>query len=164
MQWLLPDSLQNPSMIHHLEEWVMWSEFAHREIKAQRVIWTVGLTSASWSVADMDKETSSSTWGRRSLPVETHTSRVSPAISSVQLLSCVQLFVTPLAAPCQASLFITNSQSLLKPMSIELVMPSNHLILCHPLYVKHKITSIKYIYSSGTATFFLLRITYLLYK
>ena len=51
---------------------------------------------------------------------------------SVQSLSCVQLFVTSTAAH-QASLFITNSQSLLKLMSIESVMPSNHLILCHPL-------------------------------
>ena len=53
--------------------------------------------------------------------------------SSVQLLSRVWLFVTPWSAACQASLSITNSQSLLKLMSIESVMPSNHLILCHPL-------------------------------
>ena len=52
---------------------------------------------------------------------------------TVQSLSCVQLFVTPWTAAYQASLSITNSQSLLKLMSIELVMPSNHLILCHPL-------------------------------
>ena len=50
--------------------------------------------------------------------------------SSVQSLSRVQLFATPWTAACQASLSITNSQSLLKLMSIELVMPSNHLILC----------------------------------
>ena len=54
-------------------------------------------------------------------------------ISSVQLLSHVQLFVTPWTAACQASLSITNTWSLLKLMSTELVMPSNHLILCHPL-------------------------------
>ena len=53
--------------------------------------------------------------------------------SSVQSLSCVLLFVTPWTAACQASLSITNSWSLLKPMSIESVMPSNHLILCCPL-------------------------------
>ena len=53
--------------------------------------------------------------------------------SSVQLLSHVWLFVTPRTAACQPSLSITNFQSLLKLMSIELVMPSNHLILCHPL-------------------------------
>ena len=53
--------------------------------------------------------------------------------SSVQSLSRVQLFVTSWTAASQASLSITNSQSLLKLMSIESVMPSNHLILCHPL-------------------------------
>ena len=53
--------------------------------------------------------------------------------SSVQSLSCVRLFVTQWAAAHHASLCITNSQSLLKLMSIELVMPSNHLILYHPL-------------------------------
>ena len=53
--------------------------------------------------------------------------------SSVQSLSCVRLFVTPWTAALQASLFITNSQSLLKLMSIESVMPSNHFILCRPL-------------------------------
>ena len=53
--------------------------------------------------------------------------------TSVESLSCVQLFVTPWTAAWQDSLIITNSQSLLKFMSIELVMPSNHLILCHPL-------------------------------
>ena len=51
----------------------------------------------------------------------------------VQLLSCVQLLATPRTAALQASLFFTISQSLLKLMSIVLVMPSNHLILCHPL-------------------------------
>ena len=52
--------------------------------------------------------------------------------SSVQSLSRVRLFVTPWTAACQASLSITNSQNLLKLVSIELVIPSNHLILCHP--------------------------------
>ena len=52
-------------------------------------------------------------------------------VSSVQSLSHVRLFLTPWTAACQASLSITNSQNLLKLMSIELVMPSNHLILCH---------------------------------
>ena len=52
---------------------------------------------------------------------------------SLQSLSCVRLFGTPWIAAHQASLFITNSQSLPKPMSIELVMPSSHLILCRPL-------------------------------
>ena len=53
--------------------------------------------------------------------------------SSVQSLSCVQLFATPWTAAHKASLSIISSQNLLKLMSIESVMPSNHLILCHPL-------------------------------
>jgi len=52
---------------------------------------------------------------------------------SVQLLSHIWLFATPWTSARQASLSITNSRSLLKLMSIESVMPSNHLILCHPL-------------------------------
>ena len=54
-------------------------------------------------------------------------------ISSVQLLSRVRLFATPWTAARQTSLSITSSQSLLRLMSIKLVMPSNHLILCRPL-------------------------------
>ena len=54
-------------------------------------------------------------------------------ISSVQSISHVQLFATPWTVACQASLSITNSWSLLRLLSIESVMPSNHLILCHPL-------------------------------
>ena len=53
--------------------------------------------------------------------------------SSVQLLSCVQLFVTPWITACQVSLSITNSRSLLRLMFVEWVMPSSYLILCHPL-------------------------------
>ena len=56
-----------------------------------------------------------------------------PFLSSAQSLCCVQLYVTLWTAACQASLSFTISQSLLKLMPIELVMPSNHLILCHPL-------------------------------
>ena len=58
---------------------------------------------------------------------------VSVQFSSVQSLTGVQLFATPWTAAHKASLSITNSWSLLKLMSIKLVMPSNHLILCHPL-------------------------------
>ena len=59
--------------------------------------------------------------------------REAPKVIVVQSLSCVQFFVTPWTAARQASLAITNSWSPPKPMSIELVMPSNHLILCRPL-------------------------------
>ena len=63
--------------------------------------------------------------------------------SSVQSLSHVQLFATPWTAAHQSSLSITNSRSLLKLMSIELVMPANHLILCHPLLLPSIFLSIR---------------------
>ena len=62
--------------------------------------------------------------------------------TSVQSLSHVQLFATPWTAACQASLSITNSRSLLKLMSIELVMPSNHL--CHLLLLPSIFPSIRF--------------------
>ena len=67
------------------------------------------------------------------LPNCTNFFSVSVILLLVQSLSHVWLFVIPWTAVCQASLSITNSQSTPKPMSIEPVMPSNHLILCHPL-------------------------------
>ena len=80
--------------------------------------------------------TTSTTWEVLGLCTEMQLIFVSVSsvqFSSLQSLSCVQLFATPWTAACQSSLSITNSRSLLKLMSIELVMPSNHLILCHPL-------------------------------
>ena len=59
----------------------------------------------------------------------------SSPISSIQSLSHIWLLVTPWTTAHQASLSITNSRSLLKLMSIELVMPTNHLILCCPLFL-----------------------------
>ena len=59
--------------------------------------------------------------------------RIASFFVVVELLSCVQLFATPWTAALQASLLFTISQSLLKLMFIESVMPSNHLIFCHPL-------------------------------
>ena len=64
-------------------------------------------------------------------------------LSSFHLLSRVRLFATPLTAACQASLFITNSRSLPKLMSIELVIPSSHLILCRSLLLPSIFPSIK---------------------
>ena len=71
-------------------------------------------------------------------------------ISSVQSLSRVQLFATPGTAAHQASLSITNSRSPPKPMSIESVMPSNHLILCRPLLLPSIFPSIS-IFSNESA-------------
>ena len=66
------------------------------------------------------------------IPVQ-ETTQIPQWFSSVQSLSRVRLFATPWSAPCQASLSITNSGSLLKLMSIKSVMPSNYLIFIHPI-------------------------------
>ena len=71
--------------------------------------------------------------------------------SSVQSLSRVQLFATPWTTACQASLSITNSWSLPKFMSIESVMPSNHLILCRPLLLLPSIFPNIWVFSNESA-------------
>ena len=80
-------------------------------------------------------------------------------ISSVQLFSHVQLFATAWTTACQASLSITNSWSPPKPMSIELVMPSKHLILCHHLLFLPSIFPSNRVFSNESA----LRIRWLKY-
>ena len=72
------------------------------------------------------------------------------SISSFQSLSCVQLFATPWTAAHQASLSVANSWSLLKLMSIESVMPSNHLILCHHLLLPPSIFPSIRVFSRGS--------------
>ena len=67
------------------------------------------------------------------------------------LLSCVQLFATPWTTARQASLAFIVSQSLLKLMSIELMMPSNHLVLCHPLFLLLSIFLSIRVFSSESA-------------
>ena len=79
-----------------------------------------------------------SSWPRNQTEVSCNAGRfftnwATREFSSVQSFSCVQLFATPWTAACQASLSIINSWSPPKPMSIVLVMPANHLILCCPL-------------------------------
>ena len=69
----------------------------------------------------------------------------------VQLLSHVRLFATPWTAACQSSLFFPISQSLLKLMSMESMMPSNHFILCYPLLVLPSIFPIIRVFSSELA-------------
>ena len=71
--------------------------------------------------------------------------------SSVQLLSCVRLFATPWTATRQTSLSITNSWSLLKLMSIESVMPSNHLILRRPLLLSPSVFPSIRVFSNESA-------------
>ena len=70
--------------------------------------------------------------------------------SSLQSLSCVRLFGTPWTAACLASLSFTISRSLLKLMSVELVMPSIHLILCHPLLLPSVFPSLR-VFSNESA-------------
>ena len=69
--------------------------------------------------------------------------------TSIHSLSRVRLLATPWTAACKASLSITNSQSLFKLMSIEYVMPSNHLILCHPLLLPSIFPSIRVFYNES---------------
>ena len=76
---------------------------------------------------------------RETINIGDYLSICSVQFSSVQLLSHVWLFATPWTAARQPSLSITNSLSLLKLMSIESAMPSNHLILCHPLLLSPSI-------------------------
>ena len=78
------------------------------------------------------------------------TTPVSHQFRPVQSLSRVQLFVTPWITACQASLSITNSQSSLKLMSIESVMPSSHLILCRPLLLLPPIPPSIRVFSYGS--------------
>jgi len=78
------------------------------------------------------------------------------SVQSVQLLSCVQVFMTPWTTARQASLSITNSRSLLKLFSIESVMPSNHFILCRPLLLLPSIFPSIRVFSNESA----LRIRY----
>jgi len=72
---------------------------------------------------------------------------------SVQSITCVRLFVTPWTATHQASLYITNSLSLLKFMSMESVMPSKHLILCHPLLLLPSIFPSIRVFSNESALY-----------
>ena len=108
------------------------------------------------SQATVHRVAKSRTWLKKlSVHMHTHThTRLTCSllyVSSVQPLSHVWLFVTPWTAACQASLSITNSRSLLKFISIELVMPSNHLILCCPLLLLPSIFSSIRIFSTESA-------------
>ena len=82
---------------------------------------------------DLGLETASLAWEGRFFTTEPPGKPIFLFINSVQLCSCVRLFATPWTAVRQASLSITNFQTLLKLMSTESVMSSNHLILCCPL-------------------------------
>ena len=110
----------------------------------------------------MATHSSSLTWrimDRGACQAKAHgVSKSQAQLSSVQPLSCVQRFATPWTAACQASLSITNSWRLLKLMSMESMMLSNHLILCHPLLLSSVFPSIRvfpmsWIFTSGSQSF-----------
>ena len=111
----------------------------------------------AWRAA-VHSVTKSLTWLKQlSAHTHTHTHTHNQAklksywISSVQSLSHVYLFLTPWTTACQASLSITNSRSPPKPMSIELVIPSNHLILCRPLLLLPSIFPTIRVFSNESA-------------
>ena len=108
----------------------------HSSILAWRISWT----EESGRLQCMGSQRVKHNWATEH--AHTHNvklSNLSVQLSSVQLLNWVRLFATKWTAAHQASLSITNSQSPPKPMSIESVMPSNHLILCHPLLLLYSI-------------------------
>ena len=92
--------------------------------------WTFTHIFKTWSKNKLTSVAKGRGWRTRYLLIE---HLLCQGFRSVQSLSHVRLFATAWIAACQASLSVTNSQSLLKFMSIESVMPSNHLILCCPL-------------------------------
>ena len=117
---------------------IMWSKKCHRKINLKNNIKLLTFYIRFWNILSLCLLVQISTL----LPY---------VLSSVQSLSCVRLFVTPWTAARQASLSITNSESLLKLKSIESVMPSNHLILCHPLLFPPSITLSIRAYSNESA-------------
>ena len=83
--------------------------------------------------------------------LESQSDRKDRDVEVVVPLRCVRLFVTPWTVAHQASLFVINSQSLLKLISIQLVMPSSHLILCRPLLLLPSIFPSIRVFSSESA-------------
>ena len=110
----------------------------------------------SWSQFIFESYSQTQFWNQSS-HISCHLTKVRYStfhqFNSVQSLSSVWLLATPWTAAHQASLSITNSRSLLKLMSIELVMPSNHLILCRPLFLPPSIFSIIRVFSNESALY-----------
>ena len=112
-------------------------------ISSSNAYWLpLGLTGLTFLSKGLSIVFSSTTvWKHQFLGTQPSLITASVQFSSIQLLSCVWVFATPWTAACRAFLSITSAWSLLKLMSIELVMPSNHLILCHCLLLLPSIFS-----------------------
>ena len=116
----------------YTEQSPLWAKLFQRSLQqwlcftCELMLLNYGVGENSWESLGLQGDPTSPLWRRSALGFLWK-------IRPDQSLSRVRLFVTPWTTAHQASLSITNSQSLLKLMFIELVMPSNHLILCHPL-------------------------------
>ena len=113
---------------------------------------SISFKSHLWVMSGVGTDWANLFWGTVSYGEQGYdTEVIMGTFSSVQLLSRVRLFATPWIAECQASLSITNSQSSLRLTSIESVMPSSHLILCHPLYLPPSIFPSIRVFSNKSA-------------
>ena len=119
---------QSPQVLYFLISFLFCSTSDRTRIGWNSIL--LGWTAWLFTVSDLPTFISYMLW-------------VDSSWSSVQSLSCVPLSVIPWIAACQVSLSITNSQSLLKLLAIELEMPSNHLILCCPLLLPSILPSIR---------------------
>ena len=126
----------------HRKTWSVGREYSleeematHSRMLAWEVLWTgePGMLYSPWSFEKSDMTEQLGTKHIHCSIKDSPSAFIIFQFSSVQSLSRVRLFATPWTAACQASLSITNFQSSLKLMSIELVMPSSHFILCCPL-------------------------------
>ena len=131
------------SLLMKAKEWKSWKKKKSEKLNIQKTKIMVSGCITSWQIdgETMETVTDFVFLGSNSLQMVIAAMKLKDACSleeklwpsSVQWLSHIQLFATPQTAACQGSLSITNSWSLLKLMSIESVMPSNHFILCLPL-------------------------------
>ena len=127
----------------------LWPHIVHGILQARILEW-VAFPFSRASSQPMDQTQVSHISGEFFTSWATREAQKYIQFSSVQSLSHVRLFATPWTAAGQASLSITNSQRLLKLMSIESVMPSSHLILCHPLLLPPTPPSIRVFSSEST--------------
>ena len=138
LQTLLSSEEAQSSLLKCLAQWMTTARPSRKVTLDQVALGALqaGWRHAGWIQKNRSTESSSNCWTTQCWATKMVVVFKLPSlgvVSSVQLLSRVWFFAIPWIAARQASLSVINSQSLLKLMSIESVMPSNHLILCHPL-------------------------------